>query len=163
MYCTPKKWIPNHTLSVDSAYWESLISLGSLELYLTVPWDSVCQPYTTPEGFSDIILNLQGINMSKRPMWRIQRMKMRYSHTTERTGEHLPLILLHRYTPHIAGRSSLFLKAWKGSLPVAAWKKVAPTLHRSTYVFINVWDAVATRLMAIITTLIICYCAQKVH
>ncbi len=33
---------------------------------------------------------------------------------------------------HISSLSSLFLNGWKGSLPVAAWKKVAPTLHKST-------------------------------
>ena len=33
---------------------------------------------------------------------------------------------------HMSFLSSLFLKGWKGSRPVAAWKNVAPTLHRST-------------------------------
>ena len=33
---------------------------------------------------------------------------------------------------HMSFLSSLFLKGWKGSRPVAAWKNVAPTLHKST-------------------------------
>ena len=33
---------------------------------------------------------------------------------------------------HMSALSSLFLYGWNGSLPVAAWKNVAPTLHKST-------------------------------
>lgn len=45
--------------------------------------------------------------------------------------------ILEYFFTYISPLSSLFLKGWKGSRPVAAWKKVAPTLHKSTYRWID--------------------------
>ena len=81
------------------------------------PLSSTCHPETTPDSFWEIIRNLE---------------------ETEEEGLTLDAVrqaVVNRFSDkdaHMSSLSSLFLNGWKGSLPVAAWKNVAPTLHKST-------------------------------
>ena len=66
-----------------------------------------------------------------REIFRLHRETVKLEQAQPVGLDSMPLTPLSLST-HMRALSSLFLKGWKGSLPVAAWKKVAPTLHRST-------------------------------